>query len=129
VALAMSVALLLGGCSNQRGLDLARQACRHVDRSLALYEQATTAPSPQAGENRQSEALFQLREALPLAATAAGEASQWQGLMATLSESSHVPEADLVSALRQQCATVEANGAPAQPPTSLPGPGPTSSSP
>jgi len=122
---AVVAGLALAGCANQRGLDLARQACRHVDRSLALYEQSATAVSSVEGDARRSEALVQLRQALPLAATAAGEASQWQGLMATLAESSHLPEANLVSALRQQCATVESNGAPGQPPTSVPGTGST----
>jgi hypothetical protein len=128
VSAAVIAGLVLGGCANQRGLDLARQACRHVERSIALYEQARVTSSPAQGGAQLSEALAQLRQALPLAATAAGEASQWQGLMATLAESSHVPEADLVSALRQQCATVESNGAPGQPPISVPGTGSTPSS-
>ena len=41
---------------------------------------------------------------MPIAATAAGEAPQWQALMATLAESSRgVPESYLVGALQQQC--------------------------
>jgi hypothetical protein len=120
--------VIVTGCANQRGLDLARQACRHVDRSLALYVASSTAASSELGGARRSEALAQLRQALPLAATAAGEASQWQGLMATLAESSHVPESDLISALREQCATAESNGVPGQlPSTSVPGTGSTPS--
>ena len=48
--------------------------------------------------------MAQLRDALPLAATAAGEAGQYQALMATLDESDHLPESLLVHALGAQCA-------------------------
>ena len=116
--------VLLAGCSNQRGLDLARQACQHVDRSLTLYQESTTAASPSVGGAQRTRALTQLRAALPLAASAAGEANQWQGLMATLAESAHLPESDLVRALRQQCTTAEAGQIPDQVPTT---PAPTRS--
>ncbi|HLI74581.1 MAG TPA: hypothetical protein VKU86_11940 [Acidimicrobiales bacterium] len=125
--------LVLSGCANQRGLDLARQACVHVDRSLVLYRESTVDPTSAAGGTQRSQALAQLRAALPLAASAAGEANQWQGLMATLAESAHLPESDLVKALTQQCDTANSNGVPGQgttipgPPTSTAGPDTSSS--
>ena len=50
------------------------------------------------------QALIQLSDALPLAAIAAGEDTEWQALDATLSETSRVPERNLVHALSAQCA-------------------------
>ena len=122
--------LVVTGCANQRGLDLARQACVHVHRSLVLYRESTADPTSATGGTQRSQALTQLREALPLAASAAGEASQWQGLMATLAESAHLPESDLVKALTQQCDNAS-NGGVGQgptltgPPTDATGPNPS----
>jgi hypothetical protein len=80
-----------------------RQACQHVARSLALFQQSETAPASEAAGLR-ARALEQLRDALQPASLANATSGVWQPLMATLSESSRVPEADLVKALRQQCA-------------------------
>jgi hypothetical protein len=125
------VVLVVSGCANQRGLDLARQACVHVDRSLVLYREASAEPTSQIGGTERSEALTQLREALPLAASATGESSEWQGLMATLAESAHVPESDLVKALTQQCDNASNGGVGQGPtgtrlPTNATGPHPSS---
>jgi hypothetical protein len=104
------VALSLGGCANHNGTDLARQACRHVERSLTLYQASLHATSPGVATAKQAQAVAELRVALPIAATAAGEAGQFQGLMSTLAESDHIPEARLVHALGEQCAAADSNG-------------------
>jgi hypothetical protein len=113
------VASGLGGCANQDGTDLARQACRHVDRSLTLYQASLHASDAAAARAKQSEAMAELRDALPLASTAAGQAGQYQALMATLTESDHLPESLLVHALGAQCTAVNSSGdfAPSPPPT------------
>lgn len=117
LATAAAVAALgaggMAGCASSDALALARQACGHVQRSLTLYRAAQGASSPADQQARTQQALGELRLALPLAATAAGEAPQWQALMTTLTESSRVPEGDLVIALQQQCADASAGGQPA----------------
>jgi hypothetical protein len=113
------VASILAGCANQNGTDLARQACQHVERSLTLYRASLHAQSPGAATAQQAQAVAQLRVALPMAATAAGEAGQFQGLMSTLAESDHLPESYLVHALGEQCAAADSSGGilPTPPPT------------
>ena len=59
---------------------------------------------PSVAAHDRSEAQTQLQNASPLATVAAGQAPQWQALMATLAESSRLPESDLVRALQAQCA-------------------------
>ncbi len=110
----------LAGCANTNASALVHQACGHVNDSLSLYERSLTEPQPSATTD-QNQALAQLRDAMPIAATAAGEAPEWQALMATLAESSRgVPESYLVGALRQQCATTILPGAPNTPLTTVP---------
>jgi hypothetical protein len=113
------VACGLSGCASHDGTDLARQACRHVERSLTLYQASLHAPSPAATTAQQSEAVTQLREALPIATIAAGQAGQYQALMATLAESDHLPESLLVHALSAQCAAADSDAGvtPSPPPT------------
>ena len=111
---------LAAGCSNTDALTLVRQACGHVQRSIDLYRTAASAPTPAAQQAGQAAALAQLRLALPLAASAAGESAQWQAFMTTLEESSRVPESVLVDALQQQCADVAAGAQPGPPSTTLP---------
>jgi hypothetical protein len=103
------VACGLAGCASHNGTDLARQACRHVERSITLYQASLHAPSPATARAQQSQAISELRDALPIAATAAGEAGQYQALMATLDESAHLPESLLVHALGAQCAAADSN--------------------
>jgi len=107
---ALALALVLAACSNQEGVSLARQACQHVDRSLALYRTSLRDRGTQASGARQQEAVAQLRAALPLASSAAGDAGEFQGLMSTLAESDHLPESLLVHALSEQCAAAQSNG-------------------
>lgn len=115
-AAAVSVAAALGaglsGCASSNGLALARKACSDVDRSLSLYQSSEQLPMSSRSEAEQAQALDQLRAALPIAASAAGDDSQWQALMTTLSESTRVPESDLVHALAAQCAVADGNGEP-----------------
>ena len=109
----------LAGYATHDGTDLARQACRHVTRSITLYDASLHASSPAEATTQQSQALAQLRDALPMAATAAGEAGQFQALMATLDESDHLPESLLVHALGEQSAAADSSGGltPTPPPT------------
>jgi len=113
------VACSLAGCAGRDGTDLARQACQHVERSLTLYQASLRAADPAVAAAKQSQAVAQLRDALPMAATAAGEAGQYQALMATLAESDHLPESLLVHSLGAQCAAADSNGGivPSPPPT------------
>jgi hypothetical protein len=113
----------MAGCANSNGVALARQACQHVERSLALYRDSLHAVSPAVTAAKQGKALAELHDALPIAATAAGEAGQFQGLMSTLEESDHLPESLLVHALGEQCAAANSNGEP------LPTPPPTAGTP
>ena len=119
------VAGALSGCAGHNGTVLAQQACDHVDRSLALYRASRTATDPRVVATDQSEALSQLDVALPMAATAAGEAGQYQGLMSTLAESAHLPESLLVHALTLQCAAARNGGEPVVGPPPSTGPPPT----
>ena len=120
-ACAAAVASGLAGCSNYNGVDLARQACQHVDRSLTLYRASLHATSTALTAALQEQALGQLRDALPIAANAAGEAGQFQGLMSTLAESDHLPESLLVHALGEQCAAADSNSriVPTPPPSAV----------
>jgi hypothetical protein len=113
------VACTLAGCAGRNGTDLARQACRYVERSISLYQASLHAADPALATAKQSQAVAQLRDALPMAATAAGEAGQYQALMATLAESDHLPESLLVHSLEEQCAVADSNGGivPSPPPT------------
>jgi hypothetical protein len=104
-----AVACGLAGCASHNGADLARQACRHVERSITLYQASLHAPTPAEARAQQSQAVSDLRDALPIAATAAGEDGQYQALMATLDESDHLPESLLVHALGAQCAAADSN--------------------
>ena len=84
---------------------VAGQACAHVDRALTAEHRAASAGTGQAA-HLESEALDQVRAALPLAAEAAGVDTTWQPLDATLSESNRVPLRFLLPALAAQCAGV-----------------------
>ncbi len=71
----------------------------------AEHKAASAVGAAQASQLR-AEALGQIRDAVPLAAEAAGEDTTWQALEATLSESSRVPLGYLLPALAAQCAGV-----------------------
>ncbi len=123
------VALLLAGCSND-GLTLARQACTHVDTSIRLYNDATHDTDPSRAAAQRGKALEELEAALPLAAQANSADGQWNPLMTTLQEAGRNSEANLLTALRLQCAQASktneqppvVNHIPGQPtPSTLPG--------
>jgi hypothetical protein len=116
--------LALSGCANSAALGLVRQACHHVELSLALYRSSLTETNPQRAAQEQSQAEQQLEIASPLASIAAGQAPQWDAFMATLAENTRLPEADLVHALQAQCGAVSAGGSTDTnaPNTTLPGP-------
>jgi hypothetical protein len=84
-----------------------------------LYRASLHAPTSATAATQQSDAMDQLRDALPLAATAAGQDGQYQALMATLAESNSLPESLLVHALGAQCAATDSNTGvvPSPPPT------------
>lgn len=99
--------LVLTACSpNSSGY--AKAACKLVNKSLHIYTLSEHQQGTVASQDRTS-ALALLRQALPLAALAASTNGTWQALQATLSETNRVPEAHLVSALSQQCATSSNN--------------------
>ena len=123
---AIGVTAILGagltGCANGAALGLVRQACQHVTVSIKFYDAARNAPDAQRAAYDREQAQDQLQIASPLAAEAAGQEPQWQALMATLAENSRLPEANLVGALQDQCASVRNGGAPVPtlPSTTLP---------
>ena len=110
VAVALLLSVGLAGCASQAAFGLVQQACRHVERSLALYRSSQTQPDPAVAARQQAQAQSQLQAASPLASEAAGQAPQWQALMATLAENTRLPESDLVHALSAQCASVRDGG-------------------
>ena len=67
VVLALACGGLFTGCASQDAAPVAGQACAHVDRALTAEHRATSAGTGQAA-HLESEALDQVRAALPLAA-------------------------------------------------------------
>jgi hypothetical protein len=115
-ATSLAGGLAITGCAYNNGLALAHRACDHVERSIKLYKSTLgKTPAPNTAQVR-ARALVQLRDALPIAARAAGDSGEWQALMTTLSESSRVPEYRLIHALSRQCRVAFANE-PLPPPT------------
>ena len=100
--LALASGGLFTGCASQDATPLANQACAHVKRALAAEHAMDSVSSHQAARLR-SEALDQVRAALPLAAEAAGDDTTWQPLVATLSESNRVQLNYLLPTLASQC--------------------------
>jgi hypothetical protein len=117
-------AVALTGCSSTAdGANLARQACTHVERSVADYLQANRASTSANRATRLREAADrELRDALPLAAAANSDDGSWNSLMTTISESATVDEGHLVPALRAQCVLADGNqnGNPQGPTTTVP---------
>jgi hypothetical protein len=106
------VALGLGltSCADAAALGLVHQACHDVSVSLVLYRESQREPDPKLAARDLARAETQLENASPLATEAAGEAPQWQALMATLAETSRLPEANLMPALQAQCAAAQTGG-------------------
>ncbi|MCU1491644.1 MAG: hypothetical protein JWM85_3049 [Acidimicrobiaceae bacterium] len=97
---------VLAACSSGAGA-LGQQACKDVHRSLTLYRAAERAGQTPAADAERLQALTWLRKALRPAALAGSQDGSWQALQTTLSESSRVPESELVTALTAQCAPGE----------------------
>jgi len=108
-ALTVAAGAGLSACSGDSGLDLARQACVYVDRSLKDYELSVRAGSAAQGSHYLNLADLQLRLALPLAAQANSADGSWNSLMTTISESSTIDEGHLAPALKAQCAAANTN--------------------
>lgn len=106
---ALALALVLGGCGNS-GLTLARQACGHVKASIRLYDVGLRAADAGKAARDRTLALEQLESALPLAAQANSADPQWNPLMTTLEEIDRNSEANLLGALRSQCAVADSSG-------------------
>jgi hypothetical protein len=109
IVLALACGGLFTGCAGQGAAPLADKACVHVERALAAEHKMASA-SPAQAARLASDALDQVRAALPLAAEAAGEDTTWQPLVATLSESNRVPLHFLLPALAAQCAGASGQG-------------------
>ncbi len=120
---------MLSACGGDDGTALARQACTHINQSIALLKKAQLQPTGTDHGAIEQEAYDQLRLALPIAAEAAYHDGQWQALMTTVSESNRVSETILEPALVVQCAQADQstfNQPP--PPSSIPPPAPVPSS-
>jgi hypothetical protein len=87
----------------------ARDACKKIDHSIALFDKATTPPIPTNAPELKTQAQALLLEALPIAARATSGDGSFNALMTTLSEATRVPERLLVPALRRQCKVIESN--------------------
>ncbi|MGO8871812.1 MAG: hypothetical protein ACLQPH_10515 [Acidimicrobiales bacterium] len=98
----------LGACGDS-GTALAQQACAHVNRSIALLQQAGHQSDATRAGQLQEQAYIQLRQALPVAAEAAFHDGQWQALMTSIAESSRVPEGTLITALTAQCQAADSS--------------------
>jgi hypothetical protein len=133
VAVILSVTIGLGAALSacgSGGTGLAKQACQHVNRSVALLKQSDGASSAATAGQLKEQAYRQIQDALPIAAEAANQDGQWQALMTSLSEINRVPEKTLVTALTAECQTADTStfgGEPA-PPSSIPPPAPVPAS-
>ncbi len=101
--LALLSALTLTACAESNATDYATQACDHVERSLTLYGKAASNPDPAGASSERTEALKELRNALPLASLAASDSGRWQALEFTIGEFTRVDEGHLIHALSEQC--------------------------
>jgi hypothetical protein len=99
-------ALALSACGSGGATDQARTACKKVDRSLAIYKQATAEPIPANTDELQNRSQALLLSALGDAARATSADGSFNALMTTLSEATRVPEGLLVASLSRQCKVV-----------------------
>jgi thioredoxin-like negative regulator of GroEL len=103
---AVGGALLMSACSNS-GSSLAQQACVHVGASIRLYTEAEHATSTSEARDKVAKATSQLDQALQLAARANSADPAFNPLMTTLQEIGRTSEANLIPALRAQCAAAQ----------------------
>lgn len=97
------VIFVLTACGSSSNA-LGTQACAHVQRSLNLYRLSRSTSGPRS-RSLSTRANSELTDALRQASVAASGDGEWQALAATLSESTRVPEAYLVRALGDECAS------------------------
>ncbi|MDA8197269.1 MAG: hypothetical protein M0019_08720 [Actinomycetota bacterium] len=90
---ALAIAFTASSCGASAASN-GTKACGYVNRGLSIYAK---------NHANASQALNEIRQALPYAAIAAGTDGSWQPLEATLSETNRVPLSDLTSALSQEC--------------------------
>jgi hypothetical protein len=129
IIVAIGLGAALSACGDS-GTALAREACTHVNQSIALLKESDHHSDPSQSAQLMQQAYIQLRNALPIAAQAAYHDGQWQALMTTVSESNRVPETTLVTALVAQCSAADGSVfGQSPPPSSIPPPAPVSSSP
>lgn len=105
-AASVAAALLLSGCSNA-GSSLAQAACVHIDASIHLYDQAEHARTAADARAKVDRAAAELEAALQLAARATSANPAFNPLMTTLQEIGRTSEANLIPALRAQCAAAQ----------------------
>ncbi len=124
IGIVVALSAGLAGCADSAAAGLVRQACHHVKLSLSLYQASLRETDATLAARDRDRAESELQAAAPLASEAAGQAPQWQALMATLAETSRLPESDLVEALQAQCAATQTGGSPGPttPNTTLPAP-------
>ncbi len=96
-------ALALSACGGDSDA-LGNQACAHVAQSLSLFAQSQRPGQHNAAALAEGAGIA-LRDALRPAALAASSSGDWQALATTISESSRVPERNLVQALSAECAS------------------------
>lgn len=106
LALCAAAGLALSACSGS-GTSLARQACAHVETSIRLYVQAEHAADLATARRKATEAIGQLEQAEQLAAQANSADPAFNPLMTTLQEIGRTSEANLIPALRAQCAAAQ----------------------
>ncbi len=107
---AVALSLTLASCGGSQAAALGHTACVDVAASIHEYSVSTRATTARVASRERALALEELRRALQPAALAGSAGGQWEALTATLSESSRVPEAELVTALSAQCAATLAPG-------------------
>jgi len=100
----LSAGVLASCSSDGQSNALGHEACVDVARSIKSYDAAQHEIHPAVAATDRSHAQVELRAALRPAALAGSSDGNWQALMATLSESSRVPENLLIPALNAQCA-------------------------
>ncbi|MGC8481474.1 MAG: hypothetical protein ACP5PJ_07980 [Acidimicrobiales bacterium] len=120
-AVTVGLTALLAACGPSSS-SYASQACHDVLSGLRALHEYQTASSPSAAQAALARSVHDLRNALPLAALAAGTNGEYQALQATLSESNRVPVSHLQSALSAQCKAILSGGAPSIPASSTTAP-------
>jgi hypothetical protein len=107
-SLLLGASSLIGAaCGSGTSTALAKQACQHVNKSIALYNTITpSTPAPDAASIAER-AQGELLKALPYAADATSGNGSLNALMTTIGEASRVPEYLLIPTLQSQCKSLQ----------------------